>query len=200
LGKVRLRLSAKGYDENWVRETLDCKVGELKALVSDILYGEEDGATLEVSLCKRFTALNLTLATAESFTGGSLAALLCSVPGASAYFTGSVVSYATAVKRDVLDVGQDLIDAHSVVSAEVACAMADGVKKLMNTDFAVATTGNAGPDKGESDSPVGKVFLAISGPDGTQAYSYEFGGHRDRVIQRSLNKILELLWNKISPE
>jgi nicotinamide-nucleotide amidase len=198
LGKVRLRLSAKGYDENWVRETLDCKVGELKALVSDILYGEEDGATLEVSLCKRFTALNLTLATAESFTGGSLAALLCSVPGASAYFKGSVVSYATVVKRDVLDVGQDLIDAHSVVSAEVACAMADGVKKLMNTDFAVATTGNAGPDKGESDSPVGKVFLAISGPDGTQAYSYEFGGHRDRVIQRSLNKILELLWNQIS--
>lgn len=198
LGKVRLRLSAKGYDENWVRETLDCKVGELKALVSDILYGEEDGATLEVSLCKRFTALNLTLATAESFTGGSLAALLCSVPGASAYFKGSVVSYATAVKRDVLDVEQVLIDSHSVVSAEVACAMADGVKKLMNTDYAVATTGNAGPDKGESDSPVGKVFLAISGPDGTHAYSYEFGGHRDRVIHRSVNKILELLWNQIS--
>lgn len=200
LGKVRLRLTAKGYDQVWVRETLESKIRDLKVLVADILYGEDDGATLEVSLCKRFAALKLTLSTAESFTGGSLAAALSAVPGASSYFKGSVVSYATAVKTDILGVDQQLIDAHSVVSAEVACAMADGVKKLMNTDFAVATTGNAGPDKGESDSPVGKVFLAIAGPDATEAFSFEIGGHRERVIQRSVNKVLELLWNQLPLE
>jgi nicotinamide-nucleotide amidase len=197
LGKVRLRVSVYGTEETFVKQTLTTYVSSLKALVSDILYGEEDGDPLEVSLCRQFSAKGLTLATAESFTGGSLAALLCSVPGASTYFTGSVVCYATAVKTDILGVDSKLIETHSVVSREVAIAMAEGVRRLMKTDFAVATTGNAGPTKGESEAPVGRVYLAIAGPDKTEAYSFDMGGHRERVIQKSLNKVMELLWQEI---
>lgn len=199
LGKVRLRVSVKGTQEIVVRQTLQSYISTLKTLVADILFGEEDGDPLEVSLCRQFSAKGLTLATAESFTGGSLAALMCSVPGASAYFIGSVVSYATSVKTDILGVNPQLIDSHSVVSPEVAMAMAEGARLLMKTDFALATTGNAGPTKGESESPVGTVYLAIAGPNRTEAFAFEMGGHRERVIQKSLNKAMELLWQEISP-
>lgn len=198
LGKVRLRVSVQGSEELFVRQTLATYVGTLKTLVSDILYGEDDGDPLEVGLCKQFSARGLTLATAESFTGGSLAALLCSVPGASAYFKGSVVSYATAVKTDVLRVDPQLISEFSVVSKEVAVAMATGVRDLMKTDFAVATTGNAGPTKGESESPVGTVYFAIAGPEKTEAFAFEMGEHRERVIQKSINKVMELLWQELA--
>ncbi len=197
LGKVRLRLSARGEDPNELRAELAARISSLKDLISDILYGEEDGAPLEVSLCDRFVAKKATLATAESFTGGAIASLLCSVPGASAYFTGSVVSYATGVKTRVLGVPQALVDTHTVVSAEVARAMAEGVRKLMQTDYALATTGNAGPTKGESDAPVGTVYLAVAGPEGTEVHPFSMGGHRERVVQKSVNKALEILWREI---
>ncbi len=198
LGKVRLRLSVRGEDPEAVRTELDLQIKGLKALIGDILYGEEDQAPLEEGLCAQFSAKGATLATAESVTGGSIASLLCSVPGASAYFKGSVVCYATEVKQQVLGVPRALIDAHSVVSAEVACAMAEGVRTLMHADFALAATGNAGPAKGESDAPVGTVYLAVAGPGGSQAYPFTMGGHRERVVQKSVNKALELLWHEIT--
>ncbi len=197
LGKVRLRLSARGEDPQAVRSQLDNQLQSLKVLIQDILYGEEDGAPLEEGLCAQFTAKEATLATAESVTGGSIASLLCSVPGASAYFKGSVVCYATEVKEQVLGVPRALIETHSVVSPEVACAMAEGVRALMHSDFALAATGNAGPTKGESDAPVGTVYLAVAGPGGTEAYPFTMGGHRERVVQKSVNKALELLWREI---
>ncbi len=197
LGKVRLRLSARGEDPQAVRSQLDNQLQSLKVLIQDILYGEEDGAPLEEGLCAQFTAKGATLATAESVTGGSIASLLCSVPGASAYFKGSVVCYATEVKEQVLGVPRALIETHSVVSPEVACAMAEGVRALMHSDFALAATGNAGPTKGESDAPVGTVYLAVAGPGGTEAYPFTMGGHRERVVQKSVNKALELLWREI---
>ena len=197
LGKVRLRLSARGENPVELRAELASYISSLKELIADILYGEEDGVPLEVSLCDRFVAKKATLATAESFTGGAIASLLCSVPGASGYFTGSVVSYATGVKTRVLGVPQALIDAHSVVSAEVAQAMAEGARKLMQTDYALATTGNAGPTKGDSDAPVGTVYLAVAGPEGTEVHPFNMGGHRERVVQKSVNKALEILWREI---
>lgn len=197
LGKVRLRLSARGENPDVVRSELDSRLHSLKALIGDILYGEEDGAPLEEGLRAQFTAKGATLATAESVTGGSIASLLCSVPGASAYFKGSVVCYATEVKEKVLGVPRALIDAHSVVSAEVAMAMAAGARTLMEADFALAATGNAGPAKGDSDAPVGTVYLAVAGPGGTEAFPFTMGGHRERVVQKSVNKALELLWREI---
>lgn len=197
LGKVRLRLSARGERLETVRSELEGQIHALKALIADILYGEEDGAPLEEGLCTAFTAKGATLATAESVTGGGIASLLCSVPGASAYFKGSVVCYATEVKEQVLGVPRPLIEAHSVVSAEVACAMAEGVRALLKTDFALAATGNAGPTKGDSDAPIGTVYLAVAGPGGTEAFPFTMGGHRERVVQKSVNKALELLWREI---
>ncbi|MFM1877523.1 MAG: hypothetical protein RLZZ241_389 [Bacteroidota bacterium] len=198
LGKVRLRISVTGSDALAVQNTLDFYIRGLSALVKDILYGMEDGETLEISLRNLFTAKGYTLSTAESFTGGSLAAALCAVPGASAYFQGSIVSYGTDVKMEVLGVSPDLIATHSVVSAAVAKAMAEGVQRLMHTDFAIATTGNAGPSKGDSDAPIGRVYLAIAGPDQTEVFTFDMAGDRERVIKRSVNKVLELMWHKIS--
>ncbi|WP_420593389.1 competence/damage-inducible protein A [Robiginitalea biformata] len=197
LGKVRLRVSARGTDPEAVQEDLDRYVGELRDQLADILFGESDGEALEATLAKLFTARGATLATAESCTGGAIAAQLTAVPGASNFFLGSVVSYATGVKKDVLGVDPGLIEAHSVVSPEVAGAMAEGARKLLGADIAVATTGNAGPAKGESDAAVGTVAIAVSGPRGTRAEVFTMGNHRERIVRKSVHKAFEMLREEI---
>ncbi|MBT8322828.1 MAG: CinA family nicotinamide mononucleotide deamidase-related protein, partial [Eudoraea sp.] len=124
LGKVRLRLTAKGTDEALLIDGVDKAVRQLYGLIGDIIYGEEEEGTLEAGIARIMTEKGLTLATAESFTGGKIAEQLTTIPGASAYFLGSIVGYATEVKRSVLQVPETLIQKHSVVSAEVAEAMA----------------------------------------------------------------------------
>jgi nicotinamide-nucleotide amidase len=197
LGKVRLRLSARGTELSTLAQELDAYTEALKAQVSDILFGEEDGEPLEETLRKRFTAKGATLAVAESFTGGRIASQLTAIPGASAYFKGGVVSYATAAKISVLGLPVELIEAHSVVSAPVARAMAENVRNLLEADFAVATTGNAGPAKGDSDAAIGKVFLGIAGPEGAHALEFSMGNHRERIVQKSVHKAFELLLKEI---
>ncbi|MDM9632018.1 competence/damage-inducible protein A [Robiginitalea aurantiaca] len=197
LGRVRLRLSISGTDLEALEKELNSRTASLKSRISDILFGEEDGEALEETLKKSFTSRKMTLATAESFTGGRIASQITSVPGASAYFKGSIVSYATAVKTDVLRIPEELVRQHSVVSEQVAKAMAEQVRTLMNTDFAIATTGNAGPDKGDSDSPIGRVFIGISGPDGAFASEFTMGNHRDRIVQKSVHKAMELMQQEI---
>ena len=197
LGKVRLRVSIKGTDLRTLEEELGQQLQTLKSRISDILFGEEDGEPLEETLRKLFTAKKATLATAESFTGGKIAAGLTAIPGASAYFRGSVVSYATDVKTGLLGVPEDLISAHSVVSAPVARAMAENVRALLQTDFGVATTGNAGPTKGDSDAPVGRVYIGVAGPEGSFAREFTMGNHRERIVQKSVHKALEMLQQEI---
>ncbi len=190
-------MSARGTDPEAVQEDLDRYVGELRDQLADILFGEEDGEALEATLAKLFTARGATLATAESCTGGAIAAQLTAVPGASNFFLGSVVSYATEVKKGVLGVDPGLIEAHSVVSPEVAGAMAEGARKLLGADIAVATTGNAGPAKGESDAAVGTVAIAVSGPGGTRAEVFTMGNHRERIVRKSVHKAFEMLREEI---
>jgi len=197
LGRVRLRLSGRGADLALLEQDLAQQINGLKPLISDILFGEEDGEPLEKTLQKIFTAKEATLAVAESFTGGRIAAQLTAVPGASAYFRGGVVSYATEVKTGLLRVSQDLVDAHSVVSSEVAKAMAENVRDLLHADFAVATTGNAGPTKGDADTPVGEVYIAVAGPGGSYAESFTMGNHRERIVQKSVHKAFEMLQREI---
>ncbi|MEJ2585563.1 MAG: competence/damage-inducible protein A [Robiginitalea sp.] len=197
LGKVRLRVSIRGSDLRSLEQELEQQVGTLKSHISDILFGEEDGEPLEETLRKLFTAKKATLATAESFTGGSIAADLTAVPGASAYFKGSVVSYATEVKTGILKVPGDLISNHSVVSAPVARAMAENVRDLFQTDFAVATTGNAGPAKGDSEAPIGQVYIGIAGPEGSFSREFTMGKHRERIVRKSVHKALEMLQKEI---
>lgn len=197
LGKVRLRLSGRGTDPADLKGQMERLVGELRERIADILFGEEDGEPLEATLGKLFTARGATLATAESFTGGAIAAQITSVPGASEYFKGGVVSYATRAKADLLGVPEAEIREHSVVSAEVATAMAEGARRLLQADFAVATTGNAGPSKGDSDAPIGQVYIAVAGPDRTWVEPYVMGNHRERIVRKSVHKAFEMLRKEI---
>ena len=197
LGRVRLRLTAKGKDYDKLATVIESESQKLVPLIGDIMFGTEDEETIEEVVAKLLTKKHLTLATAESFTGGKIAERITAIPGASAYFKGSVVSYATQVKLDVLKVSKGSVEIYSVVSKEVAMEMAVGVKKLLKTDFAIATTGNAGPTKGDSDADVGTVFIGIASPKGVFAEKYSMGNHRERIVEKSVNKAFELLQKEI---
>ncbi|MBT9189709.1 competence/damage-inducible protein A [Zobellia russellii] len=198
LGKVRLRLTAKGPDKKALEDAVDAEVQKLNPLIGDIMYGTEDEETLEQVVAKLCTEKGLTLSTAESFTGGKIAEQLTALPGASAYFQGSVVSYATDAKINVLKVPRDVVTTYSVVSAEVAKEMAENVRHLFKTHYAIATTGNAGPTKGDSDAEIGTVFIGIATPNGVYAHKFNMGSHRERIVEKSVNKALELLQKEIS--
>ncbi len=197
LGKVRLRLTAKGTDKELLARKVDEEMQKLHPLIGAIIYGIEDEETLEEVVAKLITSKGYTLATAESFTGGKIAQRITAIPGASSYFKGSVVSYATETKIEVLKIPRELIEKHSVVSEDVALAMAENVQKLLKTDFAIATTGNAGPTKGDSEADVGTVYIAIATPKGVFAHEFMMGNHRERVVQKSVNKAFELLQKEI---
>ena len=198
LGSVRLRLSAKGDDKAALMAGIDEQVKKLYPLIGDIIYGEEEeDGRVEKQIGALLKDKKMTLSTAESFTGGSIAERITAVPGASNYFKGSMVCYATEAKVKVLGVPQALIDAHSVVSEEVAVAMAQNAKEKLGTDFAIATTGNAGPTKGDSNVEVGTVYIGISSPNRTFAQKFVMGKHRERVVEKSVNKAFELLYKEI---
>lgn len=196
-GRVRLRLSARGTDKEKLEAALAENVNSLDAIIHDIIVGFDDDETLEVVVGKMLTKQNKTISTAESCTGGNIAAVLTSVSGSSKYFKGSVVSYATAVKIDILNISESLIKENSVVSREVASAMALNIKKMMKTDYAIATTGNAGPSKGDSNAEVGTVFIALATPSEVIVEEFNFGQPREKVIDRAVIKSLELLQKEI---
>mgnify|MGYP003396771008 FL=1 len=192
-GRVRLRLSARGDNKQQLVEAIDEKVRSLDAIIHDIIVGFEEDETIEVVVGELLKKHKMTVSTAESCTGGTIASVLSSVSGASNYFKGSVVSYATEAKMDVLGIPESLIKEFSVVSAEVVSAMAVSVKNLMKTDFAIATTGNAGPTKGDGNAEIGTVFIALATPNEVIVEEYNFGQPREKVIDRAVIKSLELL-------
>ncbi|MES2852670.1 MAG: nicotinamide-nucleotide amidohydrolase family protein, partial [Bacteroidota bacterium] len=196
-GRVRLRLSARGTDKEKLEAALEENVNSLDAIIHDIIVGFDDDETLEVVVGKMLTKQNKTISTAESCTGGKIAAVLTSVSGASKYFKGGVVSYATAAKIDVLGVSESLIKEHSVVSRAVVSEMALNIKNMMKTDYAIATTGNAGPSKGDSNAEVGAVFIALATPSEVIVEEFNFGQPREKVIDRAVIKSLELLQKEI---
>ncbi|WP_411768300.1 competence/damage-inducible protein A [Winogradskyella sp. A3E31] len=197
LGRVRLRLSSKHVDRKMVEEEMQRQVNLLLPHVEDIFVGFEEDSSLEAIIGKLMTEKGLSLAVAESCTGGSIAQAITANAGASKYFIGSVVSYATASKVELLNVSQELIDKHSVVSKEVAEAMAVGVMKLYNTDYAISTTGNAGPSKGDADAEVGTVYIALASKDKVRSEVFNFGNHREKVIKKATNKAFEILQKEI---
>ena len=196
-GKVRLRLSAKGADKKLIEEEVIKQILILLPLIEDIFLGYEEDGAQEVLIGKLLTEKGLTLSIAESCTGGKVAEVITSVPGASNYFRGSVVSYATESKIDVLHIDKALIDRFSVVSEEVAQAMASHVQKLFKTDFAIATTGNAGPTKGDADADIGTVCIAIATKNSVFSETFNFGNHRVKVINKAVNKAFEMLLKEI---
>ncbi len=197
LGKVRLRLTAKGQEKQVLENGIKAVSSELHQLIGDIISGEEEEGTIEAVVGKLLASKHLTMASAESFTGGKIAEQITSVPGASAYFIGSMICYATRTKVELLKVPESLIRKHSVVSAEVASAMAKNIREIIKTDFGVATTGNAGPTKGDSKAPIGTVYIAVASEKGVQVQEFSMGNHRVRIVQKGVHKALEMLQKEI---
>ncbi len=196
-GRVRLRLTARGENKAILETAIEANIHTLSKIIGDIIVGFDEDETIEVVVGRLLLQRQKTLATAESCTGGKIAQMLTSVAGASNYFRGSVVSYATDTKISVLGVNADTIEKHSVVSAEVAKEMALGIQKLMQTDYAIATTGNAGPTKGNADAELGTVFIALATPNEVFCEEFSFGQPREKVIDRTANKAFELLQKEI---
>jgi nicotinamide-nucleotide amidase len=196
-GRVRLRLSARGMNKEILEKALEGYILSLDAIINDIIVGFEEEETIEVIVGKMLQKQQKTIATAESCTGGQIAASLTAVAGASNYFKGSVVSYATETKINVLGISESLIKEFSVVSAEVASAMALSVKKIMDTDYAIATTGNAGPSKGDENAELGSVFIALATPNEVIVEEFNFGQPREKVIDRAVIKSLEIVKKEI---
>lgn len=192
-GRVRLRLTARGNDEQILQKSIEENTQSLAKIIGDIIVGFDEDETIEVAIGKLLQQREETIATAESCTGGKIAQMLSSVAGASAYFRGSVVSYATDTKVSVLGVDAEIIEKFSVVSAEVAKQIAIGAQKLMQADYALATTGNAGPHKGDADAEIGTVFIALATPNEVTVEEFNFGQPREKVIDRAANKALEML-------
>jgi len=197
LGKVRLRLSAKGLSLEKIEQEVSRQLQLLMPLIEDIYVGMEEEEEIEQTIGRLFTQKGKTLALAESCTGGKLASKFTTHPGASKYFKGGVVAYATVAKEDVLKVPSQLIQQNSVVSSEVAESMAVQAQKLFQSDYALSTTGNAGPTKGDSEAEAGTVYIALAMPNGVFSERFEFGKNRDRVIGKAVNKALELLLKEI---
>ena len=196
-GRVRLRLSARGTNKEILEKSIEENVASLSKLIVDIIVGFDDSETIEVIIGRLLTQQNKTIATAESCTGGKIAQVLTSVAGASNYFCGSVVAYKTQTKIDVLGIPSTIFTENDVVSAEVAKQMALSVKKIMKTDYAIATTGNAGPTKGDSKTEVGTVFIALATPTEVIVREFSFGQPREKVIDRTVNKAFEMVQKEI---
>ena len=196
-GKVRLRLTARGTNEELLKNEIKQQVEKLDLLIHDIIVGYNEDEPIEVVLGRLLTEKKVSISTAESCTGGKIAATLSAVPGASNYFKGSVVSYATQTKINVLGIANEAVAKYGVVSAEVATEMAKSAQKIMASDYAIATTGNAGPTKGDEAAELGTVFIAIATPNGVFVEEFNFGQPREKVIDRAVSKALELIYKEI---
>lgn len=187
-GIIRLRLSSYGEA---TKEEIEQQIANLKPLIAGNLIATED-LPLETILGNQLKARHQTIATAESCTGGRLAAALNAQSGASAYYMGSVVAYDNRIKEQVLGVKHDTLEKYGAVSEQTVREMAEGVRALMNTDYAIATSGIAGPTGGTPDKPVGTVWIAWATPDGTTAECYHFGVAREReqITQRAVTAAL----------
>jgi len=197
LGRVRLRLSCKGYDSNDLNQKMDSYISQIFEILGKIIIGFDSVDKIESEIGKILKKSGKTLSTAESFTGGMISSRISSVPGASSYFKGSIVAYDTNIKRDVLLVQQSDIDLHSVVSSEVANSMALNAKKLLKSDYAISTTGNAGPEKGDSNKEIGSIYISIATLNDVKSYEFNFGKNREKNIKKSVNKALELLFSEL---
>jgi nicotinamide-nucleotide amidase len=197
LGRVKLRLSTKGNDLQKITNNINSYTLKLIPLIQDIFVGYEEGESIEKLIADKLTSNNLTISFAESFTGGKISDTLVSVAGASSFFKGSLVCYSTASKVNNLNVDKDLIDKYSVVSKEVVESMALNVKKMFNSDYSLATTGNAGPTKGDSNKEIGTVYIGIATPEKVFSFEFNFGNSRERVTGKSVNKSLELILKEL---
>ena len=197
LGRVRLRISSIGINRNEVANKIESEIQKLLPLISDIFVGFEEDNSIEKIIGSKLVKLNKTLSIAESCSGGGLAAKFTANPGSSRFFKGGMVAYDTKSKIRILGVDPNLISEQSVVSLKVAESMATGVKKIFSSDYAISTTGNAGPTKGESDADIGNVCIAIATPEKVFSKQFSFGKGRERVLTKTINMALTLFQREI---
>ena len=177
---VRLRLSE--YLAPGETSVIDSEFSKLQKLIADVMIANED-ISIPAAMGRLLLQKNATVATAESCTGGYIAHLFTSVPGSSKYFYGSVVSYDTSIKENILDIPKETIETFNVVSKEVATAMAKNVREKMKTDYAIATTGILGPDGGTNEIPVGTVWIAVASENEVIAQKLQLSFTRERNIE-----------------
>ncbi|PCJ00128.1 MAG: competence/damage-inducible protein A [Flavobacteriales bacterium] len=191
-GRVKLCLSSTGTDRGKLQHNINVEIEKLAQLIPQYIYSadNEDIATVVGELLRKN---KLTLATAESCTGGYIAHLITRIAGSSDYYKGSVIAYSNEVKINELSVNADDIDKYGAVSEQVVQQMAVGVKNKMNTDYAIAISGIAGPTGGTDQKPVGTVWIALATPKGTVAKKHVFGKQRDVNIERAAITALGVL-------
>lgn len=190
-GMVKLRLSARGRSEK-LRAELEAEFDQLKELVSDVMVVDED-LTMQEVVGNVLKERGKTVGTAESCTGGYIAHLITSVPGSSAYFRGSVVSYDNQVKIDVLGVDPQTIATVGAVSRETASQMVKGALKQLKTDYAIVTTGIMGPDGGTPEKPVGTVWIGVGSATRSEIHEFHFRFDRQRNMELTATQALNVL-------
>ncbi len=193
LGHVRLRLTGMHESETKLNQILDKKVKELEAEISDIVYAIED-ISLEEVVGIKLVEKEMTVSTAESCTGGFISHRLTSISGSSAYFNGSVIAYSNAVKINQLGVSEKTLEQHGAVSEATVKEMVQGSLKLLNTDFAIATSGIAGPTGGTPNKPVGTIWIAVGNKEEIKTLKLQLGKHRLKNIEYTSNMALNLLY------
>ena len=195
-GVIKLRLTGMGNDRISLSKSIENQVNKLYKIIPQLIYGENEDS-LEMVIGKLLTKHGKTLSVAESCTGGEISHLITSVPGSSNYFKGGVVAYDNSVKTKLLGVPQDIINKYGAVSKETVEMMATGARNLFKTDYAVATTGIAGPDGGTDEKPVGAIWIAISSINSNVIEKFTFGNERVINIRRFSFAALNLLRKQI---
>lgn len=202
--EVRLRISAFSENGGSLEQEVQEQVEKLQAILGDDIYGFDEDELAEV-IGKEMVQKGKTLAVAESCSGGYISHLITSIPGSSEYFKGGITAYSNEIKNTLLNVNQDTLYRVGAVSKEVAIEMVLGVKAAMKTDYAIATTGIAGPGGGTEEKPVGTVWIAVAGTEKLISKKFVFGNNRERNILRTSQTALQLLRklmikeNKVSP-
>lgn len=191
-GIIKLRITGTGTEKELILNKVNDQVSKLYKTIPDLIYGENE-ESLEMVIGKLLKSNDKTVCTAESCTGGQIAHMITSIPGSSSYFKGSVVAYANSVKADLLGVSQDSINSYGAVSEQVVKEMASGARILLKTDYAVATSGIAGPDGETQEKLIGTVWIAIATEKGTVTEKRVFGNDRIANISRFSIAALNLL-------
>ncbi len=191
-GRVKLRLSSIGKDRTLLQSVIDVEVEKLKQIIGDNIYATDEESIAE-SVGKILVTNKQTISTAESCTGGYIAHLITSISGSSEYFKGSIVAYANDVKLKELGVNEDDINQYGAVSKQVVEQMALGIKNKFKTEYAIATSGIAGPLGGSEEKPVGTVWIAVATPKGVKSEKFIFGKQRSVNIERAAITALGML-------
>jgi nicotinamide-nucleotide amidase len=196
-GLVRLRLSTSGDNEKELIEVVNKKIEALKLIIGDHIYGYEtygeEKKPMEQLTGELLHSQKKTVSTAESCTGGYISHLLTSIPGSSAYYKGSVISYSYDIKEQELNIPEEVLRKHGAVSKIVVEQMAQSIRKKYKTDYSIATSGIAGPTGGSEEKPVGTVWIAIATPEKIISEKFLFGNNRERNIQKAAHAALNLL-------